>query len=145
MSNEEGPPSWKRGICYTIFPVQTGTMAERQTPSRFHLKEIATHLRRTVADIHPFKNKEQRLGHYFRLQGDEPTPFQTTVGWVEDGKDTMTVQIRVEGMRRAERIGDSLVFTTEKGEDGAGLAVTPEGVITFFPENIDMLLYASRE
>ncbi len=48
-------------------------------------------------------------------------------------------------MRRAERIGDSLVFTTEKGEDGAGLAVTPEGVITFFPENIDMLLARNEE
>src|SRR5947209_18869528 len=120
-------------------------MAERQTPNRFNLKEIATHLRRTVADIHPFKNKEQQPGHYFRIQGNEPTPFQTTVGWVEDGKDTMTVQIRVEGMRRAERIGDSLVFTTEKGEDGARLAVTAEGVITFFPAHLETLLERHNE
>ena len=67
MSNEEGPPSWKRGICYTIFPVQTGTMAERQTPSRFHLKDIASNLRRTVADIRPFKNSQQQPGHYVRI------------------------------------------------------------------------------
>ena len=120
-------------------------MAEKQTPSRFHLKEIATHLRRAVADIHPFKYKEHQPGHYFRLQGDEPTPFQTTIGWVEDGKDTMNVHISVEGMRRVQRIGGSIVFTTDKEDDGARLAVTAEGVVTFFPENIETLVVHSGE
>jgi len=120
-------------------------MAERQTPSRFHLKDIAIHLRRTVADIRPFKNTQQQPGHYVRIQGQEPTSFQTTVGWVEDDKHTMTVQIKVEGMRRAERIGDSLVFTTEKGENGARIAVTPEGVVTFFPAHLETLLERNKE
>jgi hypothetical protein len=57
----------------------------------------------------------------------------------------MTVQIRVERIRRAERIGDSLVFTTEKGEDGAWLAVTPEGVVTFFLAHLEKLLEQNKE
>src|SRR2546430_9522545 len=120
-------------------------MTEKPTPSRFNLQTIATFLRRKATDIHAFTNKDQQSGHYVRIQGNEPTPFQTTIGWVEDGKDTMNVHISVEGMRRVQRIGGSTVFTTDKEDDGARLAVTAEGVVTFFPENIDTLVVHSGE
>ena len=120
-------------------------MIEKPTPSRFNLQTIATFLRRKTTDIHPFKNKEQHPGHFFRIQGEQPNPFQVTVGWLEDEKDTMNVQIRVEGMRRIQRIGGSLVFTTEKGDEGARLAVNAEGVLTFFPDNLEILIERSKE
>lgn len=72
-------------------------------------------------DIHAFINKDQQSGHYVRIQGEKSNSFQVTIGWVEDGKDTMNVQIRVEGMRRVQRIGGSLVFTTDKEDEGASL------------------------
>lgn len=98
--------------------------------SRFSLRRIAFHLRRTAADITRFTSRDGSPGHLLKTQEGTAGSPSSSLAWTEGEKKTLRAQVELPGDLNMQTEPGRLIFISETG---ATLCYGANGAILYSP------------